>query len=115
MLIIPTGHFAEISRPRRLRVRERWIVGSSIGLLVVIAVAVVVALTSVQRVSRNGCIDVSAATVIGGSELYRCGGQARALCSQSQTAPAANVSFQRALSGACRKAGLPVSAPARKP
>ncbi len=26
-----------------------------------------------QHKSRNGCIDVSAATAIGGSELYRCG------------------------------------------
>ena len=41
-----------------------------------------ISFTSVQRQSRNGCIDVSAATVIGGSELYKCGGAARALCTE---------------------------------
>jgi uncharacterized membrane protein len=109
MLIIPTGHYQEISRPRKIGSREKWIIGSSIGLLAVIAVAVVIAFTSVQRSSRNGCIDVSAATVIGGSELYRCGSAARALC----TAPGSqrtskNISFARALADSCRKAGLPV-------
>ena len=111
MLIIPTGHYREISGPRRIGTREKWIIGSGLALLAVIAVAVVIALTSVQRTSRNGCIDVSAATVIGGSELYRCGTAARDLCT-APTGPAAtdNVSFRRALADACRKAGLPVPA-----
>jgi uncharacterized membrane protein len=109
MLIIPTGHWQEISSPRRIGPRERWIIGTSIGLLAVIVVAVAIAFTSVQRTSRNGCIDVSAATVIGGSELYRCGAAARALCDAPDGPGAAtNISFRRALADACRKAGLPV-------
>jgi hypothetical protein len=85
-------------------------IGGVVGLVAVIAVAVVVAFTSVQRQSRNGCIDVSAATVIGGSELYRCGAAARALCTAPAGASSQNVAFSRALAEACRKAGLPVPA-----
>ena len=85
-------------------------IGSVAGLLAVIVVAVIIAFTSVQRQSRNGCIDVSAATVIGGSELYRCGRAARALCTEPGGEHSSNVSFARALAEACRKAGLPVPA-----
>jgi hypothetical protein len=90
--------------------RERWIIGSVLGLLAVICVAVIISFTSVQRQSKDGCIDVSAATVIGGSELYRCGGAARALCTEPGGERSPNVSFARALAEACRKAGLPVPA-----
>lgn len=85
-------------------------IGSVAGVLAVIVVAVVIAFTSVQRQSRNGCIDVSAATVIGGSELYKCGHAARALCTEPGGEHSSNVSFARALAEACRKAGLPVPA-----
>jgi hypothetical protein len=110
MLIIPSGHWQEISRPWKVGRRERWIIGSGIALVAVIAVAVVISFTSKQRISANGCIDVSAATVIGGSELYRCGAAARALCTAPSSAENPNVSFARALAEACRKAGLPVPA-----
>jgi hypothetical protein len=108
MLIIPTGHWQEASRQRKIGRREKWIIWSGVGLLAVIAVAVVIAFTSVQKTSRNGCIDVSAATVIGGSELYRCGAAARDLCAAPSGPGTANVAFRRALAEACRKAGLPV-------
>jgi uncharacterized membrane protein len=110
MLIIPPGHYQELARPRAIGRREKWMIGSVLGLLVVIAVAVVIAFTSVQRQSRNGCIDVSAATVIGGSELYRCGNAARALCTEPGGENSQNIAFSRALAEACRKAGLPVPA-----
>jgi hypothetical protein len=85
-------------------------IGAVLGLLAVIGVAVIIAFTSVQRQSRNGCIDVSAATVIGGSELYRCGQAARDLCTEPGGGHSPNVAFARALAQACRKAGLPVPA-----
>src|SRR6476620_3172192 len=109
MLILPSGHWQEASPgPRRITRRERWILG---GVLAVRVVIVAVSFTSKQRTSANGCIDVSAATVIGGSELYRCGTAARDLCS-APNGPGAtdNISFRRALADACRKAGLPVPA-----
>jgi hypothetical protein len=76
-------------------------------------VVVAVSFTSHQRTSRRGCIDVSAATVIGGSELYRCGAAARGLCTATggdrRPSPhGQNIAFRRALADACRKAGLPV-------
>ena len=110
MLILPTGHFQDVARPAKVGRREKWIIGAGVGLLAVIAVAVVIAFTSVQKTSRNGCIDVSAATVIGGSELYRCGAKARDLCTAPSGPGTANLAFRRALADACRKAGLPVPA-----
>jgi hypothetical protein len=110
MLILPPGHGQDVARGPGVSRREKWMIGSVLGLLAVIAVAVIIAFTSVQRQSRNGCIDVSAATVIGGSELYRCGQAARDLCTEPGGAHSPNVAFARALAEACRKAGLPVPA-----
>ena len=108
--MLPAGHYQQISQPRTLASRERWIIGSVLALVAAIAVTVVVAFTSVQKQSRNGCIDVSAATVIGGSELYRCGADARALCTTPSDSGTSNLAFRRALADACRKAGLPAPA-----
>ena len=108
MLILPPGHAERAARPLRIGRRERWFLGSGAVLLACLAVVLVISLGSHQRVSGHGCVDVSAATVIGGSELYRCGAAARSLCSQPGKAGAEFVSFQRALAVACRKAGLPV-------
>jgi hypothetical protein len=88
--------------------RERWFLGSALALLGALAIVLAISLASHQRVSGHGCIDVSAATVIGGSELYRCGPAARALCGQPGRTGREFVSFQRALAAACRSAGLPV-------
>jgi hypothetical protein len=79
MLIVPSGHWQEApSGPRRITRRERWILGGVLAVVAVLVVIVAISFTSKQRTSANGCIDVSAATVIGGSELYRCGTAARA-------------------------------------
>lgn len=107
MLILPPGHAERAARPLRIGRRERWMVGSGLTLLAALLAVLIISLTSHQRVSGHGCIDVSAATVIGGSELYRCGAAARALCTQPGHAGAEFASFQRALADACRKAGLP--------
>lgn len=107
-MIIPSGHWHEISQPHRVSRRERWLIGGVLALIAVFGVAIVIAFTSHQKASRDGCIDVSAATVIGGSELYRCGSAARGLCTSATGSGAANISFRRALADACRKAGLPV-------
>lgn len=108
MLILPPGHAERTIHPLRIGRRERWFLGSGAVLLAALAVALVISLGSHQRVSGHGCVDVSAATVIGGSELYRCGAAARALCDEPGRAGREFVSFQRALASACRKAGLPV-------
>jgi hypothetical protein len=115
MLILPPGHYEETSkraaapRKRRMDRRERAFLVVGCGLVALLVIGVVIAFTSVQKKSANGCIDVSAATVIGGSELYKCGAAARALCeAPADVKHSYNVAFERALIDACRKAGLPV-------
>ena len=76
-----------------------------------IVVIVAISFTSKQRTSANGCIDVSAATVIGGSELYRCGdGGTRPVQRAQRPRGGRQHRLPRALADACRKAGLPVPA-----
>lgn len=106
--MIPPGHYQAIRQPRRARPRDRWILGAGIAILALLGVAVVISFTSVQRRSGHGCIDVSAATFIGGSNLYRCGTAARTLCATPTSAGLHNLAFRRSLSQACRQAGLPV-------
>lgn len=83
-------------------------IGSVLALTAALAVVLVIAFTASQHTSGHGCIDVSAATVIGGSELYRCGAAARELCTNPGRAGTEFLSFERALAVACRRAGLPV-------
>ena len=71
----------------------------------VIAVLVVVSLTHADRRSGHGCIAVSLAYSMGGTQTYRCGAGARAMCSRANSLtglPAAE------LTRACRQAGLTV-------
>src|ERR1700745_1990351 len=97
---LPIGHWQESGPPRVTR-RERWLITRVLAASAVIAISVVISFTSHQRTSHDGCIDVSAATVIGGSELYRCGAAARDLCS-APPGPGAgdNIAFRRAVADA---------------
>ena len=105
---LPTGHWEHTTGPRRINRRERWLIAGVLAATAVIVVAVLVAFTSHQKKSQHGCIDVSAATVIGGSELYRCGTAARDLCTAPSSKGFQNIAFRQQLAEACRKAGLPV-------
>ena len=104
---LPIGH-GQQTAPSRVTRRERWLIGGVLAACAAIAVVVAISFTSHQRTSQHGCIDVSAATVIGGSELYRCGQAARGLCTAATGSGEQNIAFRRALADACRKAGLPV-------
>jgi hypothetical protein len=111
---IPEGHYRELKHGRKFNPRERWIVPAAVAVFVAIAIAAGIAISVDGKAHKShaGCINVSAATAIGGSDLYRCGSQARALC--TAPAPAGHshnfLAFRRALADACRKAGLPVPA-----
>ena len=105
---LPTGHWEHTTGPRRINRRERWLIAGVLAVVGVVVIAVAIAFTSDQRKSRDGCIDVSAATVIGGSELYRCGTAARQLCTAPSGQGSENIAFRQQLADACRKAGLPV-------
>lgn len=109
-MILPTGHWQEVSVPRRVSRRERWMIGGVLAVVAIVVIAVAIAFTSHRRTSRHGCIDVSAATAIGGSELYRCGAAARELCTGASGPSSQNAAFRRALAEACRRAGLPAPA-----
>jgi hypothetical protein len=105
---LPTGHWERTTAPKRVRRRDRLLIAATVGLIAVIVIAVLFAFTTHQRKSRHGCIDVSAATGIGGSELYRCGSAARSLCAGASGTDTENIAFRQQLADACRKAGLPV-------
>jgi hypothetical protein len=106
---IPEGQYHELKHGRKFNSRERWLVPGAVVVVVVIAIAATVAivLDGQQHKSKHGCINVSAATAIGGSDLYRCGTAARLLCA-SRAGNGFEVAFRQALADACRKAGLPV-------
>jgi hypothetical protein len=106
---LPTGHWEHSTGPRQINRRERWLIAGVLGGVAVVVIAVVIAFTTHQHKSRNGCIDVSAATAIGGSELYRCGTAARQLCTSPDAGNGSeNIAFRQQLADACRKAGLPI-------
>jgi hypothetical protein len=108
MLILPPGHWQEITRPRQRRPRDRWLLGSALVLLGAVAVALTIAVLIPGATLRNGCVDVTAASATGGFQLDRCGAQARALCARPTQAGPPTRAFVQAIISECRKAGLPV-------
>ena len=106
MLILPPGHAGAIATPRRLGRREKWMVGGVLALVAVGIVVILISLGSGGRAAASGCIDVKAPGATGAVELYRCGADARSLCSSSGSVGGA---FGRAVASECRRAGIPVS------
>ena len=107
-MILPPGHAQEVARLRPLPRREKLLAGGVGGVLaVIIAVVLVISLTHGDRRSGHGCIAVSLAYSMGGTQDYHCGAAARAMCSGVGRPGLAGVAG-RDVAGACRKAGLPV-------
>lgn len=108
MLILPPGHARAAREPRLFRAREKWMIGGGLGVLAAVVVVLVIALAGGERSSGHGCISVGLAYSTGGTQLYRCGASARALCSGvGQPGGTAGVAA-RSLATECRKAGLAV-------
>lgn len=108
MLILPTGHAQELRRSQPLRRREKVMLGGVVGLLAVLAVALVISLATSGHKSGNGCISVGLAYSVGGEQIYRCGASAKSMCA-SVNRPGGSVgATAKALTTVCRKAGLPV-------
>jgi hypothetical protein len=82
---------------------------SVLAVIVAGVVVLVISLASSGKTSGNGCIAVTAAAATGGTQLYRCGAEARALCSEPVPPGGSNAALRGALLVECRKAGLPVS------
>lgn len=84
-------------------------IASVLGLVVAAAVALVISFAAGGRTTGNGCIDVTVQYVTGGTEIDRCGAEARSLCASVGTAGGQNGAVGRAVATACRKAHLPAS------
>lgn len=82
--------------------------GGVLGLLAVVAVALVISLATAGPKSGHGCVSVSLAYSTGGTQLYRCGASARSLCASVDAPGGTSGAAARALIPECRKAGLPV-------
>jgi len=108
VLILPPGHAQAVSARRRLSAREKWILRGVLGTVAVLAVAVVIALATAGHSSGNGCVDVNIPYSTGGQELYRCGGEARAMCRAVGTPGGFTGAAAHAVATECRKAGLAV-------
>lgn len=82
---------------------------SVLGLVAAAAVALVISFAAGGRTTGHGCIAVTVQYVTGGTEINRCGAEARALCASVGTAGGQNGAVGRAVATECRKAHLPAS------
>jgi len=109
VLILPPGHAQAIRTPRQFGKREKVVVAIMLVITVAVVIAVAVSIaTSSSRKSANGCVDFNLPQPVGGSEVYRCGAQARDLCNTALAPGAYTKTAQADITAACRKAGLPV-------
>jgi hypothetical protein len=108
MLILPPGHAAAVRQRRTFTARERWMIRGVASVLVALAVALVISFATVGKQSGHGCISVSLAYSTGGSQIYRCGAGARALCNGVNAPGGLTGKPAETVAEACRKAGLPV-------
>ncbi len=108
MLILPPGHAQDIRTPRHFSLRERWVVGGAIAMLAALVVVLVVALSTGEHSSGNGCVYVNLPYSTGGASIYECGSRARSTCASVGQSGAFTGPAAQAVSTQCRKAGLPV-------
>jgi len=83
-------------------------VAAVLGVVIALAVALVISLSSGGPTSTSGCIYATIAGDVGAQQINQCGAQARDTC-QSVYAPGAYAaSAARTIATECRKAGLAV-------
>lgn len=102
----PSTHRNEQLRPlqRREKLLARGVGGAA---ALALAVVLILSLTHADRRSGHGCIAVSLAYSMGGTQNYECGRHARSLCARVGS-PGLSGAAGRDVARACRKAGLPV-------
>ena len=107
-MAMPLGHGSEQQRLRPLQRREK-VLARGVGGITAIALVVVLilSLTHADRRSSHGCIAVSLAYSMGGTQTYACGARARAMCSKVGR-PGLRGAAGRDVARACRRAGLAV-------
>ncbi|HUO73852.1 MAG TPA: hypothetical protein VMU39_23975 [Solirubrobacteraceae bacterium] len=108
MLILPPGHSQTLRSSRAITTREKWIVGSVLGCLTVLALIVVIAIASSEQKSTRTCINVTAPSFIGAEQVRGCGAQAREICRSAAQQGTYNQALAATIAAECRKVGLPV-------
>ena len=108
MMILPPGHAEELQRRRTFAPRERWMIRGVLGVLALIAVALVVSFATGEGKTGSGCVSVSLAYSTGGDHITRCGDAARSLCQGVGHAGGITGAPAQTVAAACRQAGLPV-------
>jgi hypothetical protein len=93
---------------RRLRGREKWILGSVLATVAALVIVVVISVGKSDPKSGNGCVNVTVPSSMGAQQLTGCGARARTMCRSVGAAGGYTGSLARALSSECRKAGLAV-------
>jgi hypothetical protein len=91
-----------------MRPREKWMIGGVLGILVILGVTLAVSLGTATKRSGHGCISVSLAYSTGGTQTYRCGAAARALCDGVNRPGGLTGQPAQSVAVACRRAGLPI-------
>jgi hypothetical protein len=84
------------------------VIATTLGLIAVGLILVVISLAVHGRSTGHGCVDVNVQAATGTSEIYRCGEQARALCSSVGKPAGPSGVLGDAVTAECRKAKLPV-------
>jgi hypothetical protein len=108
MLILPPGHAKSVSTAHSLRPREKAMISGVLGVVALLAAALVISFATAGHKSGHGCISVSLAYSVGGADIYRCGAAARSMCASVSQPGGSTGATARALTTECRKAGLPV-------
>lgn len=79
-----------------------------LGLVALLAAALVISFATAGHKSGHGCISVGLAYSVGGAQIYRCGASARSMCASVNRPGGSTGATARALTTQCRKAGLAV-------
>lgn len=110
-MAMPLGSGPPIPEQQSLRLLQRRekVLARGVGGITAIALAVllIIALTHGDRRSGHGCIAVSLAYSMGGTQTYECGARARSLCARVG-GPGLSGAAGRDVARACRRAGLGV-------
>jgi hypothetical protein len=108
-MAMPLGHHQAAAQMRPLARREKLMAGGIGGVLAIaLVVVLLVSLTHGDRKSGHGCIAVSLAYSMGGTQDYHCGAAARRMC-DGVGKPGLTGTAGHDVAVQCRKAGLPVS------
>jgi hypothetical protein len=108
MLILPPGHARAVAAKPAAGGRDRWFVWAASGLAALLAIAVIVSLSTGSAAPRKGCLDVTFASSLGGEELHGCGVTARRICAQVGAPQGYTGDLGRQVARRCHTLHLPV-------